>query len=247
MWSAYLDGELSASEAAEFDQSLSPEEKDLLQGEVRFERALGEFLGRGGACPEEVWQRTATALPKPGTANPWWMPTRQAGVFLAAAAVLLIVAGPMYQRYFATPEFLLMNERSTRDVRGVLDVYSDDVSEINEFLHSHGVALTLDRRPQPGNERHVAKLMGASEELYRDERVTEVLYECCGKPIKVIIAPKDGVAAEAVRKAIKRNAVRDYRTVGDYVAVTVSSHPSRGLLDLLSEEDDGTEIALRQV
>jgi anti-sigma factor RsiW len=247
MWSAYLDGELSASEAAEFDQSLTPHEKELLQSEVRFEGAMGEFLGRGGACPRDVWQRTVAALPKPAGGMPWWMPTWQATVFLVAAALMVTLAGPLYRTYTATPEFLAVNETSRSAGVARLGIASDNVSEVNEYLHSHGITLTLSTGPQLGNGRHVAKLMGASEELYKDERVTEVLYQCCGKPIKVVIAPKDGMAAKAVRKAIERNEIQDFRTIGGYVAVTVSRHPSSGLLDLLSEDHKTTEIALREV
>ena len=69
------------------------------------------------------------------------------------------------------------------------------------------------------------------------------MFECCGKPLKVVIVPKTGPAASAVRKAIERGQVQDFRTVGDYVAVTVGRHPADGLLDLLSEEP---ENALRE-
>ena len=58
LWQAYLDGELSTGESAEFEQSLSPSEREGLASEMRFERALAERLGENAHCPDEVWERT---------------------------------------------------------------------------------------------------------------------------------------------------------------------------------------------
>lgn len=238
LWSAYLDGELSASEAAEFDQSLTAVEKERLQGEVRFERALGDILSRGGSCPDDVWTRTTAAISKRGgrvtRRTPFW----QLGAMAAAAVVALSAGAAVYQSYFATPEFLC--EHSMGDVLAELNLPSSDVGEVNDFLHSHGVSLTLNAATQGVRGRrghHTPALVGATEAEYHGERVTEVMYECCGKPVKVVIATKNGSAANAVRKAIERDGVTDFRSIGDYIAVTVGTHPSRGILDLLSEDD----------
>lgn len=241
-WSAYLDGELTTSEAAEFDESLTSEEKQRLQAEVRFEGALGEFLSQGGECPNDVWQRTTKALARKGGRIPWWMPTRQATTFVVAAAVMLIVAGVLYRVQSTTPAFLSVANRYYPAVESRLALNTGDLSEVNEYLHTHGIALVL-RAPSEHDHSHGArsrKLRGAGEASYKGEAVAEIMFECCGKPLKVIIVPKTGPAAGAVRRAIERDQVQDFRSIGDYVAVTIGRHPAHGLLDLLSEESGDT-------
>ena len=56
--SAYLDGELSASESARFDESLTPGQRERLAGEMRFESAMSETLSKGASCPDALWLRT---------------------------------------------------------------------------------------------------------------------------------------------------------------------------------------------
>ncbi len=238
LWSAYLDGELSASEAAALDSSLSPTERERLQAEVRFETAMGEILGRADGCPADVWNRTvgaiSTSAARPARVTPW----RQFGALAVAAVLVLTVGIAVYRSVFAIPAFLDGN--LTGDAVTHLEIASSDVRKVNEYLHDHGVTLTL--RPFVEDERssrrghHTAVLLGASEEDFAGEQVAEILYECCGKPVKVIVAPKDGPVGDAVRKAIRIDAVRDYKTIGDYIAVQVGTHPSRGLLELLSDE-----------
>lgn len=238
LWSAYLDGELTASEAAAFDSSLSPTERERLQAEVRFETAMGEILGRASGCPADVWDRTigaiSTSTARPSRETPW----RQFGA-LAVAAVLMLTAGfAVYRSVFALPAFL--DGDLAPDALTHLEIASSDVREVNAYLHDHGVTLTLhpfgdgEQFTRPGH--HTVVLLGASEEEFAGDQVAEIIYECCGKPIKVIVAPKSGPVGDAVRKAIRMDAVRDYRTIGGYIAVLVGNHPTRGLLELLSDE-----------
>ena len=44
LWQAYLDGELSACEAAQFETTLSEAERRRLAAELRFDRALADRL-----------------------------------------------------------------------------------------------------------------------------------------------------------------------------------------------------------
>lgn len=51
MRQAYLDGELSASEASEFEATLDAAERERLAAEVRFENGLAERLAQDAKCP----------------------------------------------------------------------------------------------------------------------------------------------------------------------------------------------------
>ncbi|MCC6491278.1 MAG: hypothetical protein IT364_27560 [Candidatus Hydrogenedentes bacterium] len=244
MWSAYLDGELSASEAADFDQSLTAAEKEQFQAEVRLEGCLGEALSQGAACPEETWKRTRAAVQalngQPARrVTPWWL-----GAYGVAAVLALTFAGVVYQAYFATPSFLDCSEPSADSLVASLELKADSLGAVNDYLHSHGIALTLTSTHGKSGGRHSQELLGVCEEDYQGEPVAQLVYECCGKPVKVVIAPKEGQAAAAIRRAIDANRVQEFRTIGDYLAVAVSNHYAHGLLDMLSEEQ---EIALLRI
>ena len=58
VWQAYIDGELSATEMAGFEASLSPEEQERLTSDIQFVRGLSERLSEDAACPCDVWERT---------------------------------------------------------------------------------------------------------------------------------------------------------------------------------------------
>ena len=238
LWLAYLDGELATSEAAEFDQSLRPEEKDRLQAEIRFECALGEVLGQGGACPEEVWQRTSQAVMSVGGKRVRRrLPAWQYGAVAMAAVVMLTVAGVVYQAYFMGPSFLDIKARSIHDFVAQAEIKASEAATVNDYLHNHGIALSVrSLEDAPDLRHHAQALLGATEQTYRGEPVAELLYECCGRPVKVVIAPKNSEAATAIRKAIDENKVQDFRSVGDYVAAIVGHHHAPGLIDLLSED-----------
>ena len=74
--------------------------------------------------------------------------------------------------------------------------------------------------------------------MYAGETVAQLVYECCGKPVKVVIVPKHSEAAAAIRRAIDEGNVQEFRTIGDYLTVAVSNHYAHGLLDMLSEEEE---------
>ena len=52
MWMACLDDALSASEAADFDKTLTGAERDRLAAERRLESAIADKLGEAAPCPD---------------------------------------------------------------------------------------------------------------------------------------------------------------------------------------------------
>ena len=71
LWNAYIDGELSASEASEFEASLSDEDRALLAGEMQFENALADRLRQDSDCPADVWARVKAQVTEPSNVTPF--------------------------------------------------------------------------------------------------------------------------------------------------------------------------------
>ena len=90
LWSAYLDGELTAAEAAAYEESLTDDERTRLALEKQVEAHLAERLSRAVACPDGVWNRLKAEMVGPATASrsPLW--NRWIMVLGAAAAIVLV-------------------------------------------------------------------------------------------------------------------------------------------------------------
>ena len=96
-WQAYLDGELSASEAADFEASLTDAQREQLAVDMHVERVLAEHLGRDAECPDEVWERTKarvarlseTGTPHAAGHRRWYW---GAATLAAAAAIAFVIS-----------------------------------------------------------------------------------------------------------------------------------------------------------
>ena len=105
-WQAYLDGELSASEAADFEANLDDRERQLLASEMSFESAFAEKLGMDATCPDQVWENTralieAKRAPRRSMKRLYY----GAATFAAAASIAFMIApclalvDHLYQHY----------------------------------------------------------------------------------------------------------------------------------------------------
>ncbi|MFA6243994.1 MAG: hypothetical protein WC655_23835 [Candidatus Hydrogenedentales bacterium] len=241
MWSAYLDGELGASEASEFDRGLTVSEKRRMAGEVVLERALADVLGRGAACPEAVWARlreTIQAESKPEQQNtpstwPSW------GRMLAVAAVVVLtVAGLVVKTQSPRGDFVLMAEKDVGQLQQASRVRGHSLQDVNEYVHEHGFAFDVLPIDNDGSRHHWRELLGARESHYRGEKVMELFFDCCGKPLKVVVAPKNGAAARHIGEALARGELQASRPAGEYVTALVGRHRAAALLDLVSAESE---------
>ena len=88
LWMSYLDGEMSASEAAAFAAGLSDAERARAEGEVRLEAALAARLGAGPACPEATWSAVLAQMDTRPRRS-WWHVNRP----LRLAAAIALTAG----------------------------------------------------------------------------------------------------------------------------------------------------------
>jgi hypothetical protein len=243
MWSAYLDGELTASEAAEFDQSLSDDDRQRLTGEVRLEQGLADALSRGGACPIEVWKRTCAAIQSqsgtPANVTPF-SPRMWRGMAALAAAVLVVVGLVAYQNANTTPEFLQMEARTVTQLAETAEIPAGSVDELNRVLHDTlDIHLTMRPLDAPiGTQEHVhpRSVVGAHHVTYRGEDVVELLFNCCSKPVKMVVMPEGSAAAHAVGTAVANGEIQAVRDLGGYVVALVGEHEATGLLDFLTDD-----------
>ncbi len=241
MWSAYLDGELGASEASEFDRGLTVSEKRRMAGEVVLERALADVLGRGATCPDAVWTRLretvqADAKPEPQKAPSTWPSWGR--MLAVAAVVVLTVAGLVVKTRSQHGDFVLMAEKSTEQLQQASRVRGNSLEDINEYVHENGFAFDVLPIDNDGSRHHWRELLGARESRYRGEKVMELFFDCCGKPLKVVVAPKNGAAARHIGEALARGELQASRPAGEYVTALVGRHRATALLDLVSAESE---------
>jgi hypothetical protein len=236
MLTAYMDGELSATEATEFDRALTDAERERLAGEVRLESAISDVLSRDAGCPDDVWARVREQLAAAG-ASPageaedgsparsrarlrWGM-----GIAVAAAAALLLVATPLLREPAgpgAGDGFL--TARTVEDLR-LESRCAAELAEVQRLITEQGFAVAIEPLSPDDPVRGVhGELLGARTTHYGGGEAVEVLFSCCELPAKVIIAREESPAAEALARAMARGEgkVVSARRFDGYMAAVVS-------------------------
>ena len=223
---AYLDGQMSATEASAFDDTLTPEERDFMAAEMRIETGLAEALGGDAACPDALWRRTQLCMRNQNT-----QPRRQRTAlrgWLAAAAALVIAAGLYFvfspkedQRLFA------MVEASVDELATTADVPAEDAA-LRDFLKAHGLDIAFEAFSDVHPESpHLAALLGARVRTYNDEPTVELLYNCCGRPARIVLAKEGTASAKQLEQAMNVKTVQRVGKVRGHVAGVISDHCRR--------------------
>ncbi len=243
LWHAYVDAELSATEAAGFEASLTEPEREQLAADMQFERVLAERLSHGAECPDEVWERAKARIV--GLGEPpahtqvrhrrWYW----GAATLAAAAALAFVIS-LFALSGSTPDgsAVILAASSIEELEASSEVdHGSDSAE--QFMHENGVSLHLvddDTLKELLGHHPDARFIGARQESLGGDPVTEVFVGCCGLPVKVILALLDSNAASKIGLAAAQDGdVLATRQIGGYLAAVVGRHESKGLLDMLSE------------
>lgn len=231
LWTAYLDGELSASEAAEFDKSLTSEERKRLSAEMRLETGIASSLTNSAGCPDVVWKRVRARIQ-----------SRQRGLGLrvlrhiwipaAAAAVLLFAFFLMRGGYQPAQEDFLTVPISVEALLAKAEVPGNPV-RVQQFLGEHNIDVLLKSSIElaPG---HHAVLLGAREDRCDGETIIQLFYECCGEPIKIVIAREQSAMAREMARATGKGSIQASGRAGDFRIAILSEHSAKKLLDLFS-------------
>ena len=96
LWQAYIDGEMTACECSEFEDTLCESERERMKGEVQFEAACRDKLCEPVCCPDAVWERIKGEIANDSstdTTNVISFPRKQTAVWaiLGAAAAALVL------------------------------------------------------------------------------------------------------------------------------------------------------------
>ena len=242
MVTAYLDGELSAAEAAELDKSLTPAEKTSLSAEIKLERAIGERLSRGVACPDDVWQRTMAAVEMKAAPVHQLGPRRNWMYGVAAmAAMLAITAAGLFLHANTTNSgssiFTVAKGTTVAMLQEQAQFRNLDTDSVNTYFKEHGfkVAMTNTDVQIPAGHHRPRVLLGLRPATNHGDDVMELMFNCCGRPLKVVVAKAGTQTAREIGDLMAEGKIQESRRVGEYVAALVGKHESHGLLEYLTE------------
>jgi hypothetical protein len=235
LWIASIDGELSAREAADFHQTISPAERALVELEITFESEVARRLRDGADCPAEMWRRVDGRAREHIRARSGSFTSLRPFRWAAAAAVAAAgFAGALYLGSRAAPV-------SADVLAAAADVQSlsrearveGDATRIQLFILASGFEIGLKDIPGPAESGgHAIRLLGAGLVARPDGNAVTVLVSCCGQPVRMILAKKGSSLAGLMAEAEGGEGVLGVRVIGEYVAAAVGRHGSADLLNL---------------
>lgn len=240
LWQAYIDGELSASEMAGFEASLTPGEQELLTADVKFERCFVEKLSMADGCPEAVWKQlktqmsgsdagSVTAFPGERSSRSRWIAFATVAA-AAAVAFMIYTVAPNGSPGLTPPTVVAAS--TVDELAGRSDVEPDRLV-IQEFMHDHKVDLKLREEQSLPIAKHHSNIKLVGAHAYPNDDYVEIYAGCCKKPVMIVLARRGTEAARLLGQASDENSqVQATRIVGDYVAAVVGEHPAYGLLDI---------------
>ena len=238
LWHAYLDGELTVIEMSEFEASLNQDERERLAAEMQFESGLAERLSQDVKCPDEVWERTKTLLaaqqeaPVPSFRRWYWgMATLATAATLAFMISLFGAVNP------DTASALVLAAETVEELAATSETDAD-ADAVRTYLADHNVDLELNPMESLAiASAHPLEIIGARTYEVNGEPVVEMLFGCCGRPVKVMMAVQGSDAATLIglASASGNGDVLATRTVGRYLVAVVSDHPAPGLLDIFAD------------
>lgn len=251
LWQAYIDGELSAAEASEFEQSLEPTERELLAADAQFERRLGEKLAEPVACPDSVWEeiemraRPTVVLTGNSGGSSASMPRRTmwAAATLAAAASLAFMISMALNFGADDGDTAIVSAASTVEELQRRAETDSTVEGAQAYFKAHDLPFEIDfsaeRLFPPPLEVHKLDFLGMGTEQVNDELISEALFNCCGKPVKVLIMPRDSDAAVVVGRAMAIGSdVLAMQRRGKYLVAIVAEHSADELINAVNLRDE---------
>ena len=253
---ACLDSELSAAESSAMAESLPQEEWQKLEGEMRLEAGIAEVLGTPAACLPGVW-KAARNLIAQADHERFKMERggrrygRLALVAWSAAAAMLLIGvfgvlwGQPWQKDAPTEEaeFLFLRQPDVPSLAALSQI-SGEVPDARAFLEQKAIRVLFDPMDVLEAEGSPYRLLGAREDLFRGERIVQLLFDHDGTPAKIVITQMGGAAAAEIGKALAGGNVRASRPVGNVITAVVGQTASRDLLAFFEDPEPEPEMPL---
>lgn len=229
---AYLDGQLTAGEAAAFDASLTEEERRCLAAEMRLEEGIAERLRDDIPCPEALWNSLRSEMAAVPASKRSRLPLI-AGLALAATAALTVGAALLYSTLNPiAPTVALASSAApaqeiAEDIRTTLEMAGRTLvpaqqQSIEQFLEAHDIRLAVNCAPKSlSKSGHKARLLGACLGNCPQGSIVEVLIDYDGKPAKLLLAKVGGHGARIIENALAKGEVVQTRHLDDYIAGVV--------------------------
>ena len=216
LWSAYMDGELSASEALEFEKSLTEEQKEQIAAEKKFEGALDKALCKDVSCPDQVWNNVKSTLEKDSKKPLSYriMPV------LALASSIIIAAVIMFTKPdVKRDEFKVINlDKLIKKVQS-----EPSLEKVEEFLKKSDFAIKINGQ-KISEDKHDLKLLGAYKSKLGDNQIATVVFSCCDKPVKIVIVNTKTEAEKILLEEYEKGNIKATSQIGDYKIGVISDH-----------------------
>ncbi len=237
-WMAYMDGQMSTSEALEFERSLSSREKDRLNGEVRLESAVCESLMGRECCPVALWNSLNEKMKKPApvmSRKYYWL---SRGVSVLAATALVVFGATLYtdmgrSQNLAEASIIEIDNTNVLEFAKGSEVPAT-VEAAQKFLDDNNIDLQFVSLPVPASgHAHKVEFLGACRSKCKEKGLVELRFSCCGKPAALLVARQGTPAAQKLKSAARCGNIQETRVTGDYVTAVACGHDSTGLIDML--------------
>lgn len=237
---AYMDGQMSASEALDFERSLSEADKQRLADEIRLESALGDCLSGDECCPVALWNSIALRVknqsPQRNRLRVW----QRRFIALAASIAIVTTSALIYRDLVPGSDVIAASS---------LDIVEDNVSEFarrtevpgtleatQQFLNEKGIALRMIDFDAAGCDRHhKVKFLGSCMGSCPKGSIIELRFTCCDRPVKLLVIKKGEGGDRLLRQAARCGKVKVSRELreGVITALVGDIHGHTDLLNLL--------------
>jgi len=229
-WMAYMDGQMSASEALDFERGLSARERARLDGEVRLESAICESLSNGPCCPVSVWNDLTTRVNHPAQVKAgrlvYWV--SRATVVLAAT-VAIVISAPYYESYVAqgsvrSASRLGIFETSREEFSRGLEA-TTSIAAAEAYLRENNINLRLVSDSGASHEHpHQVEFLGVCRGKCPEGTLYELRFWCCDQPSKVLIARRGTAGERMLRGAVKCGVLEETPVGSEYVIAVIGDH-----------------------
>jgi len=238
-WMAYMDGQMSASEALDFEHTLDARDRARLDQEVRLESTISDCFGDGPCCPVQLWNDLADKIAQPASAKAgrivYWA-SRTVVVLAATAAI--VISAPYFEGAFsegsgaAATDGIAIQETSRAEFStGVVAV---SYEEAEKYLHENNINIHLAHyTDEMSGHRHAPEFLGVCRGRCPEGTLYELRFWCCNKPLKILIARRGTAGEKMLKGAVSCGDASEAEAEDEYVTAFVGEHSSSALRHVL--------------